>query len=225
MKSLHSVRAFYRGIRNRFRDPISDWHIKPMSRYSRKICHLQWAVERTHVLDGDVVECGVGAGHSLMALALMTSHDRRNLIGVDTYAGFPSPSARDSPNFTVEKWEIYSRFDTSFVRKQAFRAGLSLSQIDSIILKPGNVSEVLSSSSAEISLLHLDLDLYQSYRDALHLTWDRLQSGAVVLFDEYDSPSDIKKWPGAKVAIDEFARDKSIEIERHWSGFCHLEKP
>jgi len=225
MKSMRHAKALYKGIRNRSRDPISDWHIKPMSRELRKNCHLQWAVEKTRVLVGDVVECGVGSGFSLMALALMTSHDRRNLIGIDTFAGFPMPSERDSPNFTPEKWGIFKRFDTSFVRAQAFRAGLTQSQIDRIILKPGNVSEVLSSSSDQISLLHLDLDLYQSYLDALRLSWDRLQPGAVVLFDEYDSPSDIKKWPGAKVAIDEFAREMSVEIERHWSGFCHYEKP
>ena len=57
--------------------------------------------------------------------------------------------------------------------------------------------------------LHLDVDLYSSYKICLENLWENVIDGGIVLFDEYHD----KKWPDAKYAIDEFFNKKDIKIE------------
>ena len=52
----------------------------------------------------------------------------------------------------------------------------------------------------KIALLHLDVDLYQSYKDCLTHLFPKVASGGVILFDERESET----YPGGKKAIDEF---------------------
>ena len=61
----------------------------------------------------------------------------------------------------------------------------------------------------KIFFLHLDVDLYSSYKTCLEYLWDQVIDGGVVVFDEYQDP----KWPDAKVAIDEFFNKKGIKVE------------
>lgn len=207
-------------------NPLSRWRTTPLSRSERKVCHLSYAVERTSSLSGDVVECGVGAGNTLAWLATMLATDSRCIRGLDTFAGFPQPTTQDNPSFSPDgRWKVYQNFDIPFVEKNLRRAGVTEDRFKNMFLEPGDVAQVLANSSSPISLLHLDLDLYQSYSDALRLTWDRLQGGAMVLIDEYDSPADTVKWPGAKIALDEFVAEMSVEIIHYWSGFVHIIKP
>lgn len=51
-----------------------------------------------------------------------------------------------------------------------------------------------------IALLHLDVDLYESYKTALDWLWPFVSPGGIVTFDEYRSEA----FPGATRAIDEF---------------------
>ena len=68
-----------------------------------------------------------------------------------------------------------------------------------------------------------DCDLYSSYKIGLNSMWPNLVKGGWFYFDEYYS----LKFPGARVAIDEFFQDKQDQIEwfhkkrnrdfeRHW---------
>ena len=36
----------------------------------------------------------------------------------------------------------------------------------------------------KVSFLHLDVDLYQSYKETLEYFWPRVSTGGVILFDE-----------------------------------------
>ena len=55
-------------------------------------------------------------------------------------------------------------------------------------------------ADTQFCFIHLDCDLYESYRECLHLLYDKLAPGGVVVFDDYKAP----KWPGAEIAVDEF---------------------
>ena len=52
-------------------------------------------------------------------------------------------------------------------------------------------------------MLHLDVDLYESYWVALRRLWPHVIPGGIVTFDEYRQPA----WPGATLAVDEFFWD------------------
>ena len=60
-----------------------------------------------------------------------------------------------------------------------------------------------------IALLHIDVDLYESYRAVLKKFFPQVANGGVILFDEYKSP----RWPGATKAIDEFFRGTPYRID------------
>lgn len=200
------------------------WHLGNVSREVAKVSHLVWALEHTINVPGDVVECGVGAGGSLAVLKRNLTGSSK-LVAIDTFSGFPNGGLHDSSDFDPKgRWAVYEKFGVSFVRSNLLRAGLTPDQVADILFVEGDVSSALSTSTHAIRLLHLDLDIYQSYSNALEAGWDRLQVGGLVLLDEYDKPSDLKKWPGAKKAIDEFVREKRLEIFRHSSGFWHLKK-
>ncbi len=56
----------------------------------------------------------------------------------------------------------------------------------------------------------LDCDLYDGYRRFLPIIWDRLEIGGCIFLDEYFS----LKFPGPRVAVDEFCELKNIAPSR-----------
>ena len=57
----------------------------------------------------------------------------------------------------------------------------------------------------QYSLVFIDCDLYSGYLDTLTHCWPRLLPGGIIFLDEYYS----LKFPGARIAVDEFLTDKS----------------
>ena len=55
-----------------------------------------------------------------------------------------------------------------------------------------------------IALLHLDVDLYKSYKTYLEKFFPLVIQGGVVLFDEYLNEAELRKFPGSSRAIDEY---------------------
>ena len=62
--------------------------------------------------------------------------------------------------------------------------------------------------------IHIDLDLYEGYRDTLEHLYKHVVPGGVVLFDEYIDAISTEKWPGPKRAIREFLGDEVDRIQR-----------
>jgi len=61
-----------------------------------------------------------------------------------------------------------------------------------------------------IALLHVDVDLYESYSTLLEALYGFVAPGGAVLFDEYRDPA----WPGAEHAVDEFFGEAAGRIQR-----------
>jgi len=57
----------------------------------------------------------------------------------------------------------------------------------------------------------LDSDLYLSYKTVLPFIWDRLVTAGYMFLDEYYS----LKFPGARIATDEFFTDKKDKPRKH----------
>jgi hypothetical protein len=62
-----------------------------------------------------------------------------------------------------------------------------------------------------VALLHLDCDQEETYREALERFWPRLVSGGIVVCDDYEH------LPGAKIAVDDFAREHGLAILGRWT--------
>ena len=171
-------------------------------------------------IEGDIVECGVGAGESLMYLSVFNQIEgkHRNFYGLDSFEGFPKPSIQDisKRNPKEGEWKVtdveslYERITCKFGgRKFNFDLKLIKGFFEDSI-----TDDLLSEfSSRKIALLHIDADLYDSYKVVLERLWDSVSIGGIVMFDEYIAGQE--KFPGSVIAVDEFFSDKDITIEHN----------
>lgn len=165
-------------------------------------------LEQTRSVPGAVVECGVFRGSTLITSALYLKQNRieKRVYGLDSFEGFGDEVKVDmqlgGKGSAVKKVGGFG--ETSY---REVSDAIALFELGSMVrLVPGFFRDSLAglSSLESVSFLHLDCDLYDSYRECLSFFYPRLSAGAVVLMDEYTDP----KWPGAKKAVDEFLRGK-----------------
>jgi O-methyltransferase len=182
--------------------------------WTRTFLHLAEVVERAGGVPGDVVECGVASGNSLAMLAALNRLETapRRVLGFDSWEGLPEPRDEDL------------RTPGSVATRGAFSAthedlvGLRLEQygrdvLDAVTLVRGRFEDTLPHCPVErIAVLHLDVDLYDSYRTCLRHLWPKVSVNGVVAFDEYGLTD---AWPGARLAVDEFFADKAGQFEMH----------
>ncbi len=172
-----------------------------------------------HRIEGDIVECGVWKGGSMLAAAetLVSLQDTsRRLYLYDTFEGMSEPTA-DDVNYRGEGasslldqdkdknhnlvW-AYSTLDTV---KQTMH--LSRYPADKIEYVVGKVEDTLPVTVPErIALLRLDTDWYESTKCELELLFPRLQPGGVLIIDDYGF------WQGARKAVDEYLSENNIRI-------------
>ena len=186
-------------------------------KYLRRSFYLYELFKRVEKIEGSVIECGVGEGQTraLFCSLITLENTDRSLWGFDTYEGFPEPAPQDEldNNEKMKKrLESYRKFDVKWVRKTLLDFGISASDIDRrIVFAKGVIPNSLSLyDNHPVALLHLDLDIYSSYKEAMNFFWDKVTPGGIIAFDEYNKPMDIYKWPGAGKAINEFLDSKNL---------------
>jgi hypothetical protein len=161
---------------------------------------------------GDVVECGVGRGLSFAMLAYLTGNENsqspRVLWGFDSFQGWPEPTVYDQSQRNPQKGEwlaseaqVWKWLEQSLI----FQEFPNLT----VQIVPGFFGETLPTfPDRNIAFLHIDADLYTSYRDALIYLFPKVALGGIVLFDECrEFPpgyGGLEKWPGATKAIDDY---------------------
>ena len=182
----------------------------------------------TKDIPGDIVECGVGTGGSIIFLKSLQREkkDNRKMWGFDSFEGFPKGSDKDSEAFRVSGRPSYEKYSTlDYVLNNCKKSGLSNDEIDSIKFIKGWIPDSFYNyDNSSISLLNVDVDLYQSTKDCLNKFWQLMSPGGIVMLDEYNFSNDALKWPGAKIAVDEFCEENSIEVIIHYTGKAYLQK-
>jgi O-methyltransferase len=177
--------------------------------------HALWAATN-HVLktgiSGDIVECGVWRGGSMMMVAktLLQSRDtKRRLWLYDTYDGMTEPTAVDiqamsgetardvlesNPKDNENPFWAFAQRDT--VESNMQSTGYPVRNMRFV---EGPVEETLPEQAPDIiALLRLDTDWYESTKHELEQLWPRLQSGGILIVDDYGY------WKGARKAVDEY---------------------
>ena len=158
---------------------------------------------------GSVVECGVFKGFGVMSWAKLSAmlepeNLTRRIYGFDTFAGFPSVSDKDAN--PVAAPHDGALFADSYEELQSLIAQYDqdrfLGHVDKVHLIKGNVVETVpafleANPHLVVSLLFLDLDLYEPTQVALRHFLPRMPRGAVLAFDELDNPM----WPGETLAL------------------------
>ena len=149
-----------------------------------KILYFKDMLDKIKDIDGDVVECGVGKALTLQMIfhLLKLTHQDRNLVGIDSFKGFPE---------TVDVDGDVKKGDWAKMRAKDVYSVLDKSGVEVI---EGFFDDVLPGFERKIALLHLDVDLYESYKICLKYLYPQVVEGGVVMFDEYGS----SKFLGAK---------------------------
>jgi O-methyltransferase len=172
-------------------------------------------LRQTADVSGDVAECGVYRGSSLLAIGLFVKQHglRKTVLGFDSFEGFGESIAFDIQigGQTTGVTRVGGFKETSYELVLELIKRLGLEHV--VQLRKGFFSDTLPAYSRSIlSFVHLDCDIYHSYKECLDFFYPRLSSGGIILFDEYNDPS----WPGCNLAVDQFLADKPerpIEIE------------
>ncbi len=177
---------------------------------------------------GSVIDCGVFRGFSLMTWAKLSAmlepeNLTRRVYGFDSFVGFPSVSDQDQNRLTdvavgdlradsyQELQELIAEYD-----RDRF-----LGHIDKVHLVRGDVCETIPQFLRDhphliVSLLFIDLDVYEPTKVALEHFLPRMPRGAVIAFDELDNP----QWPGETLAAIEQAGLSRLQLRRlEWDPY------
>jgi O-methyltransferase len=181
-----------------------DYTLTSVERMYAMYSSTKHVVERE--IPGDIVECGVFAGGSMMLAAhtlLELGDDSRTIWLYDTFTGMAEPTAQDGPEAHAE-WKRAQRGDMNMwcyasledVRRNMAATGYPESRIRYV---QGMVEETIPDTAPErIALLRLDTDWYEStYHELVHL-YPRLSSGGALILDDYGY------WKGMREAVDRY---------------------
>lgn len=198
---------------------------------ARKFFWMSVYSETKH-LPGDIAEFGVAEGTGLVYWLNVKKQfsDGCRLWAFDSFKGFPAGTeGKDSPWFLAlgnKAKPQYKKFTLPYVKENLRQAGFADQDFENeVTFVCGYIPQSLGNVNLKkIKLANLDLDLYQGTHDALNFVWPRMVKGGIVIFDEYDSEADLRKWPGSKRAVDEFCESTGAMLHRHFTGRVYLVK-
>jgi hypothetical protein len=158
---------------------------------------------------GDIVECGVWRGGSMMAvaLALLARGDTsRHLYLYDTFEGMSEPTEADrgiggeSAKSQLERSSrdeaVWAAATLEDVQANLWSTGYPREQIHFV---KGKVEDTIPATLPQrIALLRLDTDWYESTRHELQHLYPLLARHGVLIIDDYGH------WQGARQAVDEY---------------------
>lgn len=177
---------------------------------------------------GSVVDCGVFRGFSFMSWAKLSTilepeNLTRRIYGFDSFAGFPSVAAQDETkvvDVTAGGLKADS-YDELLKLIEEYDRDRFLGHMDKAHLVKGDVVQTIPKFVTEhphlvVSLLFIDLDLYEPTKAALEHFVPRMPKGAVLAFDELDNP----QWPGETLATLEKIGLNRLELRRlEWDPY------
>ncbi|HEY0820248.1 MAG TPA: TylF/MycF/NovP-related O-methyltransferase [Rhizobacter sp.] len=173
-----------------------------------------------HRIEGDIVECGVWRGGSMMAvaLALMARGDTsRHLYLYDTFEGMSEPTEHDKAlsgelaQAQLERtdrghplWAVAGLDD---VKANLASTGYPAERIHYV---QGKVEATIPATLPQrIALLRLDTDWYESTRHELQHLYPLLAKHGVLIIDDYGH------WQGARQAVDEYFANAAEPVFLH----------
>jgi hypothetical protein len=165
-------------------------------------------LKRVEGVPGAIAECGVYQGSTLLPMGLYLNQTRsgKKVFAFDSFQGFDATVDVDvALGGAEDPFKKVGGFNgTSYERlcRRIYTLGLR----ERIRVFPGFFRDTLPQcKQKQFSLVHLDCDIYESYRTTLEFFYPRMASGGVILLDEYNDPP----WPGCNKAVDEFLLDKT----------------
>lgn len=196
------------------------------ARFSKFATHLD-LFRQTSTVPGEIVECGVFKGCSLSRFIKFRSlfeHDfSRKIIGLDIFGKFPEadlPADREKRDAFIAQAGAMGISKVEFehlLREQGLHKNVELIEGD---IRQTALQYLNDNPQLKISLLHIDVDLYEATKVALETFYPAVASGGIVILDDYAA------FPGANKAIDEYFSGTETQILRlpYSHSICYIQK-
>lgn len=184
------------------------------SRFGKFITHLE-LFKLSSTIPGEIVELGIFKGNSFFRWIkfreLLEQTKSRKIIGFDVFGEFPE-----------------THFENDKCRREAFiketngGVGISFEEINNLLeeqqlsknvdIIKGDILKTLDiylekNPHLKISLLHIDVDIYEPVKHILEKLYDRVSKGGIVILDDYGTFS------GTNKAVDNFFKG-SVAIKK-----------
>ena len=166
-------------------------------------------------IEGAIVECGVWRGGSMLTMLETLKHYsviNRDIYLYDTFTGMSTPSKEDGI-FAHEKFkELQTGEDKSnwcCADLNDVKSTINLSEYpnEKLHYVKGKIEDTVPGTIPdEISLLRLDMDWYSPTIHALTYLYPKVQSGGVIILDDYGH------WDGCKQAVDRFVEENDVNL-------------
>jgi hypothetical protein len=189
-----------------------------IARISKLAAHYE-LYKMVHDIPGAIVECGVFKGASLVRFAtfrdMFGNPFSKKVIGFDTFAEFPEA------NFEGDKkgrMRHIGAAGSMSISKGQLEGILKHKGIDKFVeLVEGDITKTVpayldSHPELKISILNLDVDMYEPSVAVLDYFYPKIVRGGVLALDDYGV------FPGETKAVDDYFRGKNIEIRKF--PFC-----
>jgi len=185
---------------------------------------VRYVVERE--IAGAFVECGVWRGGSVLAMIKQLQAlgiTDRDIYLYDTFEGMTAPTEKDTSAFeepALETWErdqsVSKQSWGGFFNESVFNEADVISLIEGtgyprerLHFVKGRVEDTIPETCPDkVAILRLDTDWYESTRHELIHLYPQLQSGGVLIIDDYGH------WDGARLAVDEYFADHPLLLHR-----------
>ena len=171
-------------------------------------------------LPGCVLECGVYRGAGLLTWAKLaeifcTGDRTKKIIGFDNFKGFESLHPKDGPEMSkrskvVGGWNPSEFYDELLEHIETFEMDSYVPRAPRIELVEGSIEKtapdfISKNSGIRISILNIDMDIYEPTLAALENFYDLVVPGGIIILDEYG----IEAWGGEAKAFDDFFAGKN----------------
>ena len=171
---------------------------------------------------GSIIECGVYQGFGLMTWAnlsavLEPNNLTRRIYGFDTFEGFKETRDKDrGKGFVPEHGDLKADSYSELLELiRIYDSNRFLGHVPKVFLVKGDATITIPQFVQEnrhlvVSLLFLDMDLFEPTKAAIEQFLPRMPKGAIIAFDELDNPI----WPGETMAVLETVGVGKLRIER-----------
>ena len=203
---------------------LENLHLFITPQQIRRILFFYEIYQEILPIPGVIMQFGVRWGRELALFESFRTtfepfNHSRKIIGFDTFNGYFGTSEKDGNNKVIKEGNLTTSKDYENELNKILSNREKLSPIPNIqkykLLK-GDASDTLKqylkhNPQTVISLVHMDMNLYEPTKNCLELVKPYLTKGSIVIIDEIN----LDIFPGETIALNEVFGLNNIKLRRH----------